>query len=68
MLPMKGVSMIDAPGQAFYGKDEDEALFDAIDHYLDKKKVELIKMDCLINDRQFGEAAAQRLIDMMNKQ
>ena len=68
MLPMKGVSMIDAYGQAFYGKEEDEALFDAIDNHLDQKKVELIKMDCLINDKQFGEAAAQRLIDMINKQ
>jgi len=68
MIPLRGVSMIDAPGQAFYGKDEDEALFDAINKNLDQKKVELVKMDCLINDKQFGESAAQRLIDMINKE
>lgn len=31
LLPMKGVSMIDAPGQAFHWPEADEALFDALE-------------------------------------
>ena len=35
MLPLKGVSMIDAEGQPFYGPEEDAALFsDAVKEYL----------------------------------
>ncbi len=67
MLPLKGVSMIDAPDQAFYGKEEDEALFNAIRVNIDKSVVALEELPNHINDRVFAETAAQRLIDMMNK-
>ncbi|MBQ3273911.1 MAG: Tm-1-like ATP-binding domain-containing protein [Christensenellaceae bacterium] len=65
MLPLKGVSMIDAEGQAFYGKAEDEALFNALRENIDPSKVELIEMDCNINDPEFGETAAKKLIEIM---
>ncbi|SDX94427.1 Tm-1-like ATP-binding domain-containing protein [Eubacterium barkeri] len=65
MLPLKGVSMIDAEGEPFYGPEEDAALFDAIRDGLDQDKVTLREMDCHINDVDFAKAAAQQLIDLM---
>ena len=65
MLPLKGVSMIDAPGQAFFGPDEDAALFQALRDNIDPAKVELVECDLHINDREFAEGAAQKLIDLM---
>ena len=65
MLPLKGVSMIDAEGQPFYGPEEDAALFDTLRDEIDPSKVELIERDEHINDDSFAEAAAQKLIDLM---
>lgn len=67
LLPLKGVSMLDAEGQKFYGPEEDKVLFDTLKDGLDKEKVQIEELDCNINDQQFGETAAQKLIDLMNK-
>jgi uncharacterized protein (UPF0261 family) len=67
MLPLKGVSMIDAPEQAFYGPEEDEALFNALRSNIDRSVVTLEEMPNHINDQVFAETAAQRLIDLMAK-
>lgn len=67
LLPLKGVSMLDAEGQKFYGPEEDKVLFDTLKEGLDKEKVQIEELDCNINDQQFGETAAQKLIDLMNK-
>ena len=61
MLPLGGVSAIDAPGQPFYGPEEDAALFDAIRKNLDTSKVELVEMDNNINDEAFALTAAKKL-------
>ncbi|BDF57840.1 hypothetical protein CE91St36_06570 [Christensenellaceae bacterium] len=66
MLPLGGVSMIDKEGEPFYGREEDEALFEAVRKNLDRNKAELIELDCHINDAQFAKAAAQKLIDEIN--
>lgn len=66
-LPLKGVSMIDAEGQPFYGPDEDAALFDTLKNSVNKNVVEIIEMDTTINDVEFAEAAAQKLIDFIQK-
>lgn len=65
MLPLKGVSMIDAPDQAFYGPEEDEALFNAIRTNVNRNVVTLEELQNHINDQYFAETAAQKLIDMM---
>ena len=65
MLPLNGVSMIDAPGQPFYGKEEDEALFNELRIGLNRDVVELIELNNHINDQEFAEAAAQKLLDLM---
>ncbi|RME69749.1 MAG: UPF0261 family protein [Chloroflexi bacterium] len=64
-VPLKGVSMIDAEGQPFYMPEADEALFQAIRDNLDTSKVELIELDMHINDPEFAEAMANRLLEML---
>jgi uncharacterized protein (UPF0261 family) len=66
MLPLKGVSMIDVKGQPFYGVEEDQMLFSTIREHINRDVVELIEMDCDINDQSFGIAAAKKLIELMN--
>lgn len=65
MLPLKGVSLIDAEGQPFYGPEEDAALFETLRNSVNRDIVEVIEMDTAINDTAFAEAAAQKLIDLM---
>lgn len=65
MLPLGGVSAIDAPGQPYYGPDEDKALFDTLRAKVDTDKTQIIELDNNINDVVFAEAAAQKLIDLM---
>ncbi|MDO4850900.1 MAG: Tm-1-like ATP-binding domain-containing protein [Actinomycetota bacterium] len=65
LIPLKGVSMIDAEGEAFWGPDEDKALFDALRGNIDPSRVKLEELDLHINDREFAERAAQELIDLM---
>lgn len=66
-LPLKGVSLIDAEGQPFYGPEEDAALFDTLRNNVNRNIVEMVEMDVEINDLSFAEAAAQKLIDLMNQ-
>ncbi|EJO5347623.1 Tm-1-like ATP-binding domain-containing protein [Clostridium botulinum] len=67
ILPLKGVSSIDIKDQPFYGPEEDSMLFNTIREGINKNIVELIELDFAINDVEFAEIAAQRLIDLMNK-
>ena len=66
-LPIRGISGIDVEGQAFYGVEEDKMLFDTLRNGVNRNIVEVIEMDCEINDVVFAEAAAQKLIDLMSK-
>lgn len=67
MLPLGGVSAIDAPGQPYYGPEEDKALFSTLREKVDTTRVEIVELDNNINDAAFAVAAAQKLIDLMNK-
>ena len=66
-LPWKGVSMIDAEGQPFYGPEEDRMLFDMLRKNINRDVVQLYETNCLINDREFAIAAAKKLVEMMEK-
>ena len=65
ILPLKGVSGIDAKGQPFYGEDEDKMLFDTLKNHVNKDVVKVIEMNCNINDIEFAHKAAQSLIELM---
>ena len=62
MLPLNGVSTIDVAGQAFDDPNTRNALFDAIRHSRGQ-----IELEPRINDAEFAEAAAHRLIDIIKE-
>jgi uncharacterized protein (UPF0261 family) len=66
MLPLRGVSMIDAPDQPFYDPEADAALFEALRDHLDTDVVDLVEIDAHINDAAFAEAYAKRLIRLLD--
>lgn len=67
ILPKQGVSMIDASGQPFEGVEERKALFDTLKQNINNKNVEICEMDNNINDQEFAEAAAKRLIELIKE-
>ena len=62
MNPKKGVSVISAEGLAFHDPDADAALFKAIHEHAE---VEVIDHDLLINSKEFAEACANKLLELM---
>jgi uncharacterized protein (UPF0261 family) len=59
-VPLRGVSMIDAEGQPFHDPEADAALFDALRAGVGEG-VELVELDCNINDEAFAVAMAEKL-------
>lgn len=56
-IPLKGVSMIDAPDMAFYDPEADEALFDSIRSTFEEgENRKLIELDNHVNDSEFADA------------
>jgi len=64
LLPLGGVSSIDVPGGPFYGPDENAELYKTLKENVGSQ-VEVFEFNCNINDQEFAEFAAQKLIDMM---
>ncbi len=64
-LPLRGVSAIDREGQPFDDPAARKALFEAIEANLDRKKVELVKLDRHINDLPFAQAMARGLLELI---
>lgn len=65
LLPLKGLSGLDAEGHAFYGLDEDKMLFDTLREEIDQSRVEMIEIDTHINDEEFALSAAKKLIELL---
>ncbi len=61
LIPWEGVSVISQPGQPFHDGFADEMLFDTLKVNL-RKDIEVIEMDCAINDAAFAEACARALL------
>ena len=66
LIPKKAISVISAPGQKFHDPAADQALFDAIKSNL-RKDIEVIEMDCAVNDAVFAEACANALLKNIGK-
>lgn len=65
LLPLGGVSAIDAEGQPFFDPAADAALFDAIrGGWIDAPNRQLIEIDANINDPAFSAALAQSFRDL----
>lgn len=61
LIPLQGISVISAPRQKFHDPAADRALFDSLNKNL-RQGVEVIEMDCVINDPGFAEACARSLL------
>jgi uncharacterized protein (UPF0261 family) len=66
LLPLKGVSILDSPGNEFWWPEADGALFDAIKATV-RPGIPVVEMDCNINDPAFAEAAANRLLEYLER-
>jgi uncharacterized protein (UPF0261 family) len=67
LVPLRGVSAIDAEGKPFWWPEADAALFQSLRNWI-SPHVELIELDLHINDPAFAEAAARTLLAMKKQQ
>ncbi|HEV3262819.1 MAG TPA: Tm-1-like ATP-binding domain-containing protein [Gemmataceae bacterium] len=61
LVPLRGVSAIDADGQPFWWPEADAALFQSLRQWM-SPQVELMELDLHINDPRFAKAAAGTLL------
>ena len=61
LLPRKAFSVISAEGQPFHDPAADDALFAALREKL-RADIDVVELDCAINDAEFAEACAQALL------
>jgi len=61
LIPKRAISVISAPGQKFHDPVADKALFDAFKKHL-RRDIDLIEIDCAINDSRFAAACAATLL------
>jgi len=62
MIPRKAISVISAVGQPFHDAAADEALFSALKA---NAKVPVQEFDLAINDKEFAQACAYKLIELI---
>jgi uncharacterized protein (UPF0261 family) len=60
VLPLRGVSAIDAPGQPFHDPEADRALFEAIQNEV-RSNVKLVMLDMHVNEPAFAERLVEEL-------
>lgn len=66
ILPLRGVSAVSVEGGPFHDPLADLALFDAIRHYLDQGRVNLLEIDAAINDPIVAETMTRVLNQSMS--
>lgn len=66
-LPLKGVSMLDAPGKEFWWREADQALFDAIRQHA-ATDIAIFEMDNNVNDPEFADAVARQLLTFLSEE
>lgn len=65
LLPMRGISQVDAEGGIFFRPEYDAALFDAIKKNL-SPAVKCTEVDAHINDKAFSQKLVDTLLDILN--
>jgi uncharacterized protein (UPF0261 family) len=64
VLPLRGVSAIDAPGQPFHDPEADRVLFETLRASLDTT-VRVVEVDAHINDPAFADALATEMLTLL---
>jgi uncharacterized protein (UPF0261 family) len=68
LIPEKGVSMIDAPGQPFYDPAADASLFEELDACVHQDEVRrIVRLPYHINDRQFSDRLVNEFLRLQRK-
>jgi uncharacterized protein (UPF0261 family) len=66
VMPLRGVSAIDAPGEPFYSPAADAAFLEALKRNL-SPSVKLVEVDAHINDESFVQEVVALLVESMNR-
>ena len=66
LIPKQAISVISAPGQKFHEPAADQALFENLKSHL-RQDIQVIEMDCEINDTRFAEACVGALLKNIGK-
>jgi uncharacterized protein (UPF0261 family) len=64
VLPLRGVSMIDAPGQPFHDPAADQALFETLRASV-AAPVRIVEVDAHINDPAFADALVREMLAVL---
>ena len=65
LIPQRGVSMLDAPGQPFHDPDADEALFGELETALDQDESRrVLRLPHHINDPEFSQALVDQFTQL----
>jgi uncharacterized protein (UPF0261 family) len=62
LIPLGGVSMIDAPGEPFWWPEANDALFATLKSNL-RPDIPVIELDCNVNDPPFARRCAEVLLE-----
>jgi uncharacterized protein (UPF0261 family) len=66
LMPLRGVSAIDAEGAPFFWPEADRSYLDALRSNLNPG-IRLLEVDAHINDEEFARRAAQSLLELMRE-
>jgi uncharacterized protein (UPF0261 family) len=66
VLPLRGVSALDAKGKPFYDPDADRALFDTLRKGL-TPAVRIVELDAHINDPAFAERVTAEMLTLLER-
>ncbi|MGD0917344.1 MAG: Tm-1-like ATP-binding domain-containing protein [Thermodesulfobacteriota bacterium] len=66
LLPLKGVSMLDNEGGIFWWPEADRAMFNAIKKNV-KPGIQVVEMNCNINEEAFSQKAVEMLMELMTQ-
>ena len=64
LIPLRGLSVIDAEGGPFWWPEADQALRDALKKNL-REDIPVIELDCNVNDPEFSRRCAETLLESM---
>ncbi len=65
VIPLQGVSMIDAESKPFYDVEADKALFDSLRQHLNKN-VKLVEVNANINDDAFADVFVKEMLEVLS--
>ena len=63
-LPLKGLSLLGAPGEEFHWPEADQALFDAIKRHV-REDIPVYELDLNVNDEAFADAVTDKLLEYL---